>query len=277
LKNEHKHDLNAIGKKMDGQHIRRRIEFRLPLTLTREYWQRHKLSLDDISWILECTAPVYVWQCAMLFNISIANAAVKDCSATSEYINYGGKATAIQKLLKLLAKEYPEADNSTSVFYLPTPRGNISSMELEHTYFPIPFHTVDEHGFKTFQHEYHLAWKHGVENRQQWFSQPILHYTRVWKWCTANTTNSNTNSNDCIYVVPLRLVESTPPCIFMGRVVPYTWYSKWYPCAPCISDMPDIVMIQDEIWCVKEDVFYVYVGNDSPSKKSVQNEIKDTS
>jgi len=227
--------------------IMREIDFRLPGYLTREYWTRHGCTVEDIRWILMCSSPIYSWHIAMLENISISNAAIKDCSAAADTIGYGGKAIAIEKLRKLYCESYCQDhdQNNFSVLFFPSAKGNVSSIDLEKTYFPLPFHTVSRAQFDEFTRQYNEAWKQGVEMRRTWFQQPILTFKSIWKFKD-------------IYCVPTRLVKSFPPCVFLSRIVPFTWYSQWFDMNPCLSDCKDIVYVNDEIFVCMDENFYCY-------------------
>jgi hypothetical protein len=168
----------------------------------------------------------------MLENINISNAAVKDSSATADAINYGGKAIALQRLMKLYSTEFPDPEcffhqdtkkkkkkqndgtessssendsdtevvvvnnntsdtlkERTSVFYYPsTSLGLKTSVDLEHTYVPIPFHNVSAQLYDEMLKEYHRAWEAGVTSGKTWFAKPLLHFDTVWKW-----------RNTCVY------------------------------------------------------------------------------
>jgi hypothetical protein len=237
--------------------IERELDFRLPGYFTREYWKRHGFTVEDIRWLLQCSSSIYVWHVAMLENINISNAAVKDCAASEDSIGYGGKALAIDKLHDIYCSDFPQEETgkegeasvtrstTRSVLYFPSQKGNITSIDLEQTNLPVPFHCMSRSQFIELHNAYQQAWKRGVESNQRWFNHPILVFDRVWKWQN-------------IYVLPLRLVKCQPVCLYLARVVPFSFYKQWFNTKPSLSDTKDIVYFEDELWVVMEEAFYGY-------------------
>jgi hypothetical protein len=229
--------------------IQREIDFRMPLVHTEQYWKRHGFTVEDILQLLQASSPVFVWHAGLMYNIAIPNAAVKDCAATSEAMNYGGKANGIDKLKQLLLTEFPSEQTQevpTSVLLFQCADGvKMTSIQLEATHYPLPFHCISTEMY-TSLHTQLLDSTHNDKPTRMWLGQRLKCYQQPLRWMN-------------IYVIPYRLINSNPPCISVARVVPHDWYKQWFPNAPCLSDMRDMVEIDQRLWCVMDETFYVYV------------------
>ena len=88
--------------KTPGNIIEKRIILKLPLFLNCETWTRHGLSMSDIKSILERFSTHYLWQFALLLNISASPSVVKLSFATPESMLYTSKSVVIKKIMSIV-------------------------------------------------------------------------------------------------------------------------------------------------------------------------------
>jgi len=226
--------------------IRRRLDFRLPLRLTKAYWRRHQYTVFDIEWTLSCIPAIYVWHLCLLENVTVANTAVKACHAKTGSINYGGQATAIAKLVQKYEHQgfLDEEDKSKSVLlWKSTNRQTpLTSIELEYTRLPLPFHPVTVDTYNELKTCFEKA---KMNSKKEWLSEPKLSFDCCWRWNQIDT-------------VPLRSSSKNEPYLLMGRILPYNIYTNIYR-IPNISlaYIPDMVEIKGVPYCVTEETFYI--------------------
>lgn len=118
--------------------FQRNVNLNLPLFLTSPLWERHGYSLADIHTTLEYFSSIHLWQCALLYNISASNSAIKLAFSTPESMVYGSKAIVIRKIEKVLKNNLKF--NTCSVSVLDTIRDDHIP--------PLPIHVLD---VKTYQ------------------------------------------------------------------------------------------------------------------------------
>ncbi len=248
--NPHSDSWHENSKLAAPLRMKRRIDFRLPIRNTFEYYRRHSLTLNDVKWILECASLTHVWHCAIYDNTPLSNAAIKPSPASPDEISYGGKGIAITKMIKAYQEKYHRQlsqSSSRSALQWPLREGleEVCSIELEQTKFPLPFHNVCARDWE--------ALNNGLAGAQQacsvsssWFNPAVLVFPHCWKW-----------SN--IYVVPLRKgLYKGREYMLMGRIVPRELYVKWHDANPCIAEMRDCVIVDHQQYFIVDETFYVY-------------------
>jgi len=77
------------------------ITAKLPPCLTALYWERHKLTINDMYTLSNSLGSLVVWTACLLEGQDVASGSVKSSFDTCEGILISGKTTALKKLMKL--------------------------------------------------------------------------------------------------------------------------------------------------------------------------------
>ena len=78
------------------------IEFRLPLFLMQETWDRYGYTIEDIKNTLKVFPSKYLWQCALQFEILPSTSSLQATLSMSDYTTVGSKSIVIGKLISSL-------------------------------------------------------------------------------------------------------------------------------------------------------------------------------
>jgi hypothetical protein len=86
-------------------------KFHIHEFLSRDFWERHALSLRDIKLILRASSAQMLWMLALFLNFEVTASAIRPCFAELDSIVHGGKTVILKKL-----NEYSESiwDNDNS-------------------------------------------------------------------------------------------------------------------------------------------------------------------
>ena len=126
----------------------------VPEFLSEELWERHRYSLTDIRKTLDAFPPRILWQLVISYNRSATNASSKICSDHDLKMTFGGKSTAIQKLLLALKELHPDWGDRPSVTWsmhkLDDPNGDGQFYDVSERHIPgLPVHRIKRTTFMT--------------------------------------------------------------------------------------------------------------------------------
>ncbi len=130
------HDI-IHGTHVEGDVFRHYTKLTLPLFLTPEVWQRHRYTVSDITITLNSYPVLFLWQCALLFDIKPSNSVVRLSCASSDSMTFTSKSIVVKKLLKRITQT-SKISGLVSVLDIrdithtpPIPRQSVSSHEWE--------------------------------------------------------------------------------------------------------------------------------------------------
>ena len=96
--------------------VEERNQICLPIVLQQRYWERHRLHIPDIKFLLTSSEPPYVWIACIPENISISNSVIRAAFDGSENLILGGKNNVISRLLTIVSQKYPWMKKTDIVF-----------------------------------------------------------------------------------------------------------------------------------------------------------------
>lgn len=160
----------------------RTVQLHLPLFLTLPVWIRHGYSTRDIRTTLEYFASIHLWQCALLYGISISNSAIKLSFSTRESMVYGSKAIVIRKIEKAVQNIHDFTSNShvldtVRVDHIPPlPLHRMLKPQFHELVQLLPTQPVDL--MQSIVFERSLTWR-GIDIVPLWFEQDALYCIRI--------------------------------------------------------------------------------------------------
>jgi hypothetical protein len=109
------------------------ITAKLPPCLTATYWDRHKLTINDVSTLTNSLCSLVVWTACLLEGNDVASGSVKSSFDTCEGLLVSGKTTALKKLMKLRKTINYTNDviDASDVHLPPLPRHFVGEDELK--------------------------------------------------------------------------------------------------------------------------------------------------
>jgi hypothetical protein len=109
------------------------ITAKLPPCLTVSFWERHKLTLNDINTLSNSLDSLVVWTACLLHGQDVASGSVKSSFDKCEGLLISGKTTALKKLIKLRRPILTTNDviDITDVHQPPLPRHFVGEEELK--------------------------------------------------------------------------------------------------------------------------------------------------
>ena len=105
----------------------------LPPCLTETYWNRHKLTLNDITNLTNSLGSSLIWIACLIEGQDVSSGSVKSSFDTCEGILISGKTTALKKLIKIRKKVECSVDviDPMDIHQPPVPRHFVGEDELK--------------------------------------------------------------------------------------------------------------------------------------------------
>lgn len=239
--------------------VERVLSVKLPIRITLPYILRHKLTHDDWHMTLKHTESVFLWHLALLLNIGISNAAVKDSFLGSVFESHfmsthGSKSQAVDRLMTWF-----ESAIKSPLSKRPRMRcaeaGNQTSMELFSTFIPLPMYEIKRDLFDKLASTHDHAVRSADKKLPSRFGRALLQYSLCFRW------------RDILVVpwmqmsCPNREYLKHARWILLARIVPHTIHDSIYgpDSSICLADARDQIRIGSEVWTVLDEMFYVWV------------------
>jgi hypothetical protein len=267
---------NSNNNTLTLHNITTSMNVQLPLRITRSYWDRHGLSLQDIMQILSLTPLNYLWILVTGFNlISTSFNVVKGSSLSPHDVQYSGGRTAPLDLLQdylesfypyeleqqKLSTEQEKQSKEEIIHRLLIPSFFIQNNEdlqkkqasqtfalqthdVEKLIYPVPIHPLSTSNFSEF--ESLLKSKTLYQGRDvKWYTSQIYMFSNSILW---------NNEIECIPVA----TSAHFPAIYVMRILPYDEYvaKLGTPSKPIRT--PIIFFISSVLYCSVDESFYVY-------------------
>jgi len=265
----------------------------VPEFLSEELWDRHQYSFSDIRKTLDAFPARVLWQLVISYNRSATNASSRICSDNDLRMTFGGKSTAIQKLLNVLKELHPDWSKRPAVtwnmFKLDDPNGDGEFYEVSDRHVPgLPVHRINR---TTFDHLLGnlVFWpsanimSRSNNNANLTSSQSIdKHLADSYYVLTgANAENHTESTNNetsgklqisvttkiaksifawrNIHVVPLEINKSQD-LLLVGRVVPWSVYVAAHGLPESLKSCPNFILAPDGYYALLDESFYFYAA-----------------
>ena len=163
----------------------------LPMFLTEQVWERCEYSIDDIKTTLEYFSALLLWQCALVYDITPSNSAIKLGFSTPESMIYGSKAIVIRKIYKKLCSKFIKKDSvldKTCIDHIP----------------PIPVHRLSAHKWSALQQMV-------PKNNENTNLLCNLYYDSIFMWKDIQMVPLNYEQNYiyCVRIIPEEIFHTS--------------------------------------------------------------------
>ena len=268
----------------------------VPEFLSEELWERHQYSMTDIRKTLDAFPPRVLWQLVISYNKSATNASSRICSDSDLRMTFGGKSTAISKLLIILKKLHPEWVDRPSVTWnmhkSDDPNGDHQVYDLAERHVPgLPVHRVKRETFEQLLTNLVYWPAANIMNRSlqnsNITSAPTIDSALADSYfitsafaasaASANAAPSSTVGKmqisvttkiakaifswRGIKVVPLEINEAND-LLLVARVVPWNIYVATHGLPESLRTCPNFILAPDGYFALLDECFYFYATKD---------------
>lgn len=239
----------------------------VPEFLTEELWERHGYSLTDVRKTLDAFPHRVVWQLARSYNCPATNAASRVYCETDAQLTYGGRSTAVQKLIMLLKERHPDWEGRFSITWnmnkLDDPNGDGTFYEAADRHAPnLPVHRITPTAFEALAANIVGNQQHPVMDPGSNLPPNALESARtargIFFWRG-------------IMIVPLELNRSVD-MLLVCRVIPWAKYVQGYGMPTSLRCCPNTVVAADGHYALMNECFYFYCPDSRVARALTQED-----
>lgn len=263
----------------------------LPEFLSEELRDRHRYSLADIRKTLDAFPPRILWQLLISYDKSATNASSRVCSDHDQHMTFGGKPTAINKLLVVLKDLHPDWATRPSVTWnmhkRDDPNGDGQFYDVSDRHVPgLPVHRIQRATFENLFGNLVFWPSANIMNRSA-AGAALTSARSIDKSLADNyfilTNNHNVGAKSPkggkmqisvttkiaksifvwrgIHVVALE-INKTSDLLLMGRVIPWSNYVLAHGLPESLQTCPNFILAPDGYYALLDETFYFYSAND---------------
>lgn len=259
----------------------------LPEYLSEELWERHQYSLADVRKTLDAFPPRVLWQLVISYNRSATNASSRICADSDLHLTFGGKSTAIQKLIAMIKAVHPEWGSRPSVTWsmhkTDDPNGDHQVYDVSERHVPgLPVHRINR---TTFDHLLNnmVYWPAATNRPSVTTTSNASAGESYYIMTTDSKSNNNNNQKNTsteggkvqisvttkiaqsifswrdIHIVALE-INKLGDLLLMGRVVPWSAYVLAHGVPESLRTCPNFVLAPDGYYALLDETFYFYAA-----------------
>jgi len=267
----------------------------LPEFLSEELWERHQYSLADVRKTLDAFPARVLWQLVISYNRSATNASSRVCADTDLHMTFGGKSTAIQKLIVMIKAVHPDWNNRPSVTWsmhkTDDPNGDHQVYHVSERHVPgLPVHRIAR---TTFDHLLaNLVYWPAVPQQQRStssFSDHQSYYIMTSGGGGGGSTDAGGERSNKVQIsVTTKVAQSifswreihivalesnkSGDLLLMGRVVPWSVYVASHGLPESLRNCPNFILAPDGYYALLDETFYFYSPSDNPIVQQTEEE-----